>query len=50
VRSLTANSDPFVRGHAGWALWLLGGVDALRGLFQRESDDGVLAELGTLVG
>lgn len=50
LRALTTDPDPFVRGHAGWGLWRLGGVDALRGLFPRESDDGVLAELGALVG
>jgi len=48
LRGLLYDSNPFVRGHAAWALWRLGGAGELRGLIAREKDDGVLSELAQL--
>ena len=49
LRGLLSDADPFVRGHAAWALWRLGGVGALRGLIAREKDDSVLSELAGFI-
>jgi epoxyqueuosine reductase len=48
LRGLLHHPNPFVRGHAAWALWRLGAAHDLNGLLTRESDDGVLAELAGL--
>ena len=49
LRGLLYDPNPFVRGHAAWALWRLGGAGELRGLLSRESDDSVLSELAGFI-
>ncbi|HET9443930.1 MAG TPA: tRNA epoxyqueuosine(34) reductase QueG, partial [Acidimicrobiales bacterium] len=46
LRAALHHRDPLVRGHAVWAAARLGRPDLLDGLGRRESDPGVLAELG----
>lgn len=50
LRGLLHDANPFVRGHATWALWRLGDRGSIQRLLVRESDDGVLSDIAGFMG